>query len=569
MTFTRLVLLAICSTLLLSPASRAQPGGQYMVSAANPHAAQAGLDILAAGGSAVDAAIAAQLVLGLVEPQSSGIGGGGFLMHYRAADQIIDAYDGRETAPAAATGDMFLGTDGKPRKFYDAVVGGLSVGTPGLLRMLELAHQDHGKLPWADLFAPAIRLATDGFQVSPRLHYLIDRDAKRLTTFDSTRSYFYQPDGTALPVGSLLRNPAYADVLQQVAQGGADKFYNGAIAADIVRTVREATRNPGLMTLEDLSGYRAVKRQAVCGLYRNNHICGMPPPSSGGVTVAQMLGLLEGYDLAAMPPDSLSPAHLIAESGRLAFADRNLYLADTDFVPAPLKGLLDPAYLKSRAAQISLKSSIGKAEAGTPPQDHGSLTPMQDDFERESTTHLSVLDADGNAVSMTSSVENAFGARLMTRGFILNNQLTDFSFSPEKDGIPVANRVEPGKRPRSSMSPTLVLAPDRSLRMAVGSPGGSRIIGYVAKTLIGVIDWNLSMQQAINLPHVINRNGQTDLEEGTAAAELKTSLEALGHNVSIRNLNSGLHGIRLTTAGPDGGADPRREGVVLEGPKDK
>ena len=540
-----------------------------MISAANPHAAQAGLEMLTAGGSAVDAAIAAQLVLGLVEPQSSGIGGGGFLMHYRAGDHVIDAYDGRETAPAAATGDMFLGPDGKPRKFYDAVVGGLSVGTPGLLRMLELAHQDHGKLPWADLFAPAIRLATNGFKISPRLHYLIDRDSERLTTFDDARSYFYQPDGSALSAGTLLRNPAYADILGQVARDGADVFYNGAIAADIVRTVRQATRNPGLMTLADLSGYRAVKRQAVCGTYRGNQICGMPPPSSGGVTVAQMLGLLEGFNLSQMSPGSLSAAHLIAESGRLAFADRNLYLADTDFVPAPLKGLLDPGYLKSRAGQISLESSLGKAEAGTPPQDHGSLTPMQDDFERESTTHLSVIDADGNAVSMTSSVENAFGARLMTRGFILNNQLTDFSFMPEKDGVAIANRVEPGKRPRSSMSPTLVLGPDGNLRMAVGSPGGSRIIGYVAKTLIGVIDWNLTMQQAIDLPHVINRNGKTDLEKDTPAVELKASLEALGHDVSIRSLNSGLHGIRITTAGPDGGADPRREGIVLEGPKNQ
>ncbi|MEQ8710029.1 MAG: gamma-glutamyltransferase [Rhodospirillales bacterium] len=565
MTCIRLILLSVFSAAFLSLTAQAQADGRYMISAANPHAAEAGRDILAAGGSAVDAAIAAQLVLGLVEPQSSGIGGGGFLMHFRAGNGVIDAYDGRETAPAAATPEMFLGPDETPRKFYDAVVGGLSVGVPGLLRMLEQAHQDHGRLPWADLFAPAIRLARDGFQISPRLHYLIDRDTERLTTFDTTRSYFYQPDGTALPVGALLRNPAYADVLDQVAGGGADVFYNGQIAADIVRTVRGADRNPGLMTAEDMSGYRAIRRQAVCGTYRENRICGMPPPSSGGITVAQILGLLEGFDLHRMAPDSLAATHLIAEAGRLAFADRNLYLADTDFVPAPLKGLLDPGYLKSRAGQISLKSSVGKAEPGTPPQDHGALIPMQDDFERESTTHLSVLDADGNAVSMTSSVENAFGARLMTRGFILNNQLTDFSFSPEKDGIAIANRVEPGKRPRSSMSPTLVLGPDGRLRMAVGSPGGSRIIGYVAKTLIGVIDWNLTMQQAIDLPHVINRNGGTDLEEETSAAELKTALEALGHQVSIRSLNSGLHGIRITPAGPDGGADPRREGIVLEG----
>jgi gamma-glutamyltranspeptidase/glutathione hydrolase len=537
---------------------------RQMISAANPHAAEAGLSILRAGGSAVDAAIAAQLVLGLVEPQSSGIGGGGFLMHYSAADRSVEAYDGRETAPAAATGDMFLDAEGKPRKFYDAVVGGLSVGVPGLMRMLELAHRDHGKLPWADLFRPAIDLARSGFEVSPRLHYLIDRDAKRLTSFDQARDYFYQPDGSALPVGTVLKNPAYADVLQAVATGGADAFHTGPIAEAIVAASGNAPLNPGRMTMEDMRSYHAVKREAVCGIYRALRVCGMPPPSSGGVTVAQMLGILDRFDLPSMAPDSAEAAHLIAESGRLAFADRNLYLADTDFVPAPMKGLIDPGYLASRAALISKEKSIGKAEPGEPPRDHGSLAPMTDDFERESTTHLSVVDADGNAVSMTSSVENAFGSRLMTNGFILNNQLTDFSFRPEKDGVPVANRVEGGKRPRSSMSPTIVTDAEGRFLIAVGSPGGSRIIGYVAKTLVGLIDWNLDMQAAIDLPHVINRNGKTDLEQDTAAASLEAPLAALGHDISVRTLNSGLHGIRRTaTGGLEGGADPRREGIAV------
>lgn len=551
------------ATGLAVPVSHADAAGRQMIAAANPHAAEAGLEILRAGGSAVDAAIAAQMVLGLVEPQSSGIGGGAFLMHYRAADRLLEAYDGRETAPASASEDMFLGADGAPRKFYDAVVGGLSVGVPGVVRMLELAHRDHGKLPWADLFAPATRLADEGFAVSPRMHYLVDRDKARLTSFAPAASYFYGPDGEALPVGTMLRNPDYASVLKSIAAEGAQAFYSGRIADDIVATVRGAARNPGRMTLADLHGYKAVKRDPVCGAYRGYRVCGMPPPSSGGVTVAQILGILGQFDLAAGGPDDPASAHLVAEAGRLAFADRNLYLADTDFVPAPLKGLLDPSYLAGRAALISTDRSLGKASPGEPPRDHGRLAPMTDDFERLSTTHLSVVDAAGNAVSMTSSVENAFGSRLMTNGFLLNNQLTDFSFQPERDGLAVANRVEPGKRPRSSMAPTIVTDGDGRLVMAVGSPGGSRIIGYVAKTLVGVIDWKLGMQAAIDLPHVVNRNGRTELEADTPIAALKPALEALGHEVGVGSLNSGLHGILVTPHGLDGGADPRREGVAL------
>ena len=553
----------VAVTGFMMPALQAGAADRQMIAAANPHAAEAGLEILRAGGSAVDAAISAQMVLGLVEPQSSGIGGGAFLMHYRADDRLVEAYDGRETAPAAATGDMFLGPDGEPRKFYDAVVGGLSVGVPGVVRMLELAHRDHGRLPWADLFAPAIGLAEQGFAVSPRLHFLIDRDKMRLTTYFPAASYFYDADGEALPVGTVLRNPAYAEVLKEIAANGADAFYEGRVAEDIVATVRDAVLNPGRMTISDITAYKAVKRKPVCGAYRGYRVCGMPPPSSGGVTVAQILGILGQFDLAAGGPGDPASAHLIAEAGRLAFADRNLYLADTDFVPAPLKGLLDAAYLADRAKLISREKSMGKASAGEPPRDHGALSPMTDDFERLSTTHLSVVDDAGNAVSMTSSVENAFGSRLMTHGFLLNNQLTDFSFQPERDGVAIANRVEPGKRPRSSMAPTIVTDGDGRLVMAVGSPGGSRIIGYVAKTLVGVIDWKLGMQAAIDLPHVVNRNGRTELEADTPIAALKPALEALGHEVGVGGLNSGLHGILVTPHGLDGGADPRREGVAL------
>ena len=453
----------------------AAPATQHMIAAANPHAAEAGREILRAGGSAVDAAIAAQLVLTLVEPQSSGIGGGGFLLHYRAKDGGVAAYDGRETAPAAATPELFLDAEGRPMGFWEAVVGGRSVGVPGLLRMLELAHQDHGRLPWAFLFEPAIRLAESGFEVSPRLHGLIAKD-RFLARQAEARDYFYDAEGQALAVGSLRRNEALAGVLRLVAWGGTEAFYEGEVAEAIVATVR-GTANPGDMSLEDLSGYQAKRRDALCRPYRQWQVCGMPPPTSGGVAVLQILGLLERFDLAALDPNGADAAHLIAEAGRLAFADRNQFLADDDFVAVPLDALLDPAYLARRSALITLDGSLGKAKPGL--SSESAAMPSQDD--PPSTSHLVVVDGKGNAVSMTSSIESAFGARHMVRGFLLNNELTDFSFRPEAGGRPVANRVEPGKRPRSSMAPVIVLDDDGRFLLALGSPGGSRIIGYVAR----------------------------------------------------------------------------------------
>ncbi len=535
---------------------------RHMIAAANPLAARAGRDILRAGGSAVDAAIAAQMVLNLVEPQSSGIGGGGFLMHFSADSGDIAAYDGRETAPAAANSYMFLDGRGKPRAFFDAAVGGLSVGVPGLLRMLELAHREHGRLPWGRLFEPAIGLAEKGFPVSRRLRAMIARD-RHLKTFAAATATFYDADGKPPSVGTRLVNKALAGTLRAVAEGGADAFYEGPIARDIAWTVNNARRNPAKMTVADIAAYEAKKRQPVCLPYRRWLVCGMAPPSSGGITTLQILGILETFDLASMAPASLQAVHLIAEASRVAFADRNTYIADSDFIPVPTAGLLDPAYLSLRARAISPSASMGKAEPGMPGVGAGRPPAPGGAQAGASTTHLSVIDADGNTAALTSSIESAFGARLMVRGFLLNNQLTDFAFRPHLDAVPVANRAEPGKRPRSSMAPTLVFDAAGRMVMALGSPGGSRIIGYVAKTIVAALDWNLNIQEAIDLPHFVNRNGRTELEAQTALADLQKPLEALGHTVRLRPMTSGLHAIMVTAEGLAGGADRRREGVAL------
>ncbi|MBT3916111.1 MAG: gamma-glutamyltransferase [Rhodospirillaceae bacterium] len=546
------------------PANRSSAVAQkYMVAAANPLAARAGLEILRAGGSAVDAVIATQLALNVVEPQSSGIGGGAFLMHYQAKSRAIEAYDGRETAPAAASGDMFLKEDGSRPNFHDVVPGGLSVGVPGALRMMELAHQKHGRLAWAKLFEPAIKLADEGFKISKRLNTLVKID-RHLKKFSLSKAFFYDNAGFAKPIGTLLINKPLAETFRQIAEGGADAFYKGEIATDIVKTVRAAALNPGRMTTSDLAGYQAKKRSPVCSFYRVWLICGMPPPTSGGVTTLQILGLLQGTDLSRLIPGSAEAVHMIAEAGRLAFADRNKYLADDDFVAVPKDRLIDPGYLAKRAKLISKTKSMGKAKPGKVKLKTAQLLGTYAAHEGESTSHISVVDDSGNAVSMTSSIENAFGSRLMVRGFLLNNQLTDFSFVPVVNGKAIANRVQPKKRPRSSMSPTLVVDGSGKLVMAVGSPGGSRIIGYVAKTLIAALDWKMGIQAAIELPHFVNRNGSTDLEKGSNLEVLKPALEKLGHKVRIRKLTSGLHGIFKAKDGKlYGGADPRREGVAL------
>jgi gamma-glutamyltranspeptidase / glutathione hydrolase len=535
---------------------------RHMISAANPLAAAAGRDILRAGGSAVDAAIAAQAVLTLVEPQSSGIGGGAFLMHYAKSADTVDAYDGRETAPAAIRADVFLTADGKRRKFRDVSTGGAAVGVPGILRMLAMAHRDHGSLSWARLFDRAIALSENGFPVSPRLHQMIGR-AKDMKNFPTARAYFLTPGGKPKPVGAILRNPALADTYRRIAAGGAAAFYRGDIARDIAAAVAQAARNPAVLTVADIAGYQAKKRDALCRPYRQWRLCAMPPPTSGGITTLQILGLLEGFDMARIAPSSVQAVHLISEASRLAYADRRRYIGDTDFVAVPVDGLLDRDYLKRRAERISAGESMGKASAGRP---IGSEKANLADDDREgfpSTSHLSVIDGQGNAVSMTTTIERAFGSRLMVRGFLLNNQLTDFAYVPRVGGRAVANAVAPGKRPRSSMSPTLVFDRDGKLFATVGSPGGSRIIGYVSKALIGLLDWKLDMQAAIDLPNHVNRNGATELEKNTTLTGHAVALRRLGHEIRLGSLTSGLHGIRVTPQGYDGGADRRREGVAL------
>ena len=533
-----------------------------IVAAAHPLAVEAGREILREGGSAVDAAIAVQLVLTLVEPQSSGIGGGGFLLHYDAAGHKLESYDGRETAPASATPEMFLGDDGKPLQFYDAVVGGLSVGVPGALRMLDLAHRAHGKLPWARLFAPAIKLAEDGFPISQRLAESIAED-KYLATMPDAAHYFFDAHGKPLAAGTMLRNPELAAVLRTVAAGGADAFYSGKIAEDIVSTVNQAKPRAGGMTLTDLAGYSAKTRAVPCGDYRAYRICGMGPPSSGGITVLQILGLLQRFDMGAEKPLSVLAAHRFAEASRLAYADRDRYLADPDFVKMPLAGMIDPNYLAARSALIDDDRAAPDAVPGNPPG-AATIGSSQRQFEPVSTSHMVIVDSEGNIVTFTTTVENAFGSRLMADGFILNNQLTDFSFKPSADGRPIANRAAAGKRPRSSMAPVIVF--DRATGVplyALGSPGGANIIDYVAEALVALLDWHLSPAEAAALPHVINRNGPTVLEADRGLESVGAALTAMGDTVKFDSIDSGLNIVALGGNGMVGASDPRREGVAL------
>ncbi|MEL7165980.1 MAG: gamma-glutamyltransferase [Pseudomonadota bacterium] len=531
-----------------------------MVAAANPLAVEAGTAILAAGGSAADALVAVQLVLGLVEPQSSGLGGGAFLLYYDAETGDVVTLDGRETAPLAATPQLFQDENGEPLKFFDAVVGGRSVGTPGTPALLSDAHMRWGRLPWAQLFEDAVSLAEDGFTVSPRLAGLIARDAERLGRFPTTANYFL-PNGAPLQAGDTLQNTDYAATLRAMADGGAGVFYSGAIALDIVTAVQTAPGNPGVLSQQDLAVYTVKERPPVCVTYRDHDVCGMGPPSSGGLTVGQILGLLTPYDMAALGPEDAESWRLIGDASRLAFADRGRYMADSDFVPMPTAGLVDPDYLANRATLLGGEAALGDVAPGTPQFDHSLRWADDESLELPSTSHISIVDKDGNVASMTTTIENAFGSRLMVRGFLLNNELTDFSFRTHRDGVSIANALAPGKRPRSSMAPTIVLK-DGAPVLAIGSPGGSRIIGYVAKTVIGMLDWGLDVQAAIDLPHAVNRFGTYDLEDGTAATALAPALTDMGYDVNARALTSGLHGIAIGDT-LQGGADRRREGIAM------
>jgi len=544
---------------------------KFMVAAANPLATQAGYQMLRQGGAAIDAAIAVQMVLTLVEPQSSGIGGGSFLMY--SDGKRVQSYDGRETAPASADEHLFQDQDGKPLSREQGIVGGRSVGAPGVLRMLALAHRQHGRLPWKTLFQPAIKLAEDGFAVSPRLNALINYDIKYLSRDPVARAYFFDADGKPRPVGYILKNPELARTLREIADGGAEVFYKGHIAQDIAVKVASHPTNPGKLTAADIAGYQAKEREPVCSDYKAWTVCGAPPPSSGGIAIAQMLGILENKDISPYKPVNgqltAQGIHLFTEAGRLAYADRDHYVADTDFVPLPGKGvaaMLDKAYLKQRASLIG-ENSMGRAHYGTP--DTMQVAWGEDNaIQKPSTSHLVAVDQYGGGLSMTTSVEDAFGARQMVDGFMLNNQLTDFSFASEDENGPIANRVQAGKRPRSAMSPTLVFDKGtHKLVLATGSPGGSAIINYVAKVLVGTLDWGLDVQQAINLPNIGSRNGPTELEAERVSREVVEQLKARGHVIREFDQNSGLQGIqRRTVNGKQewfGGADPRREGVVL------
>ncbi|MEA2851333.1 MAG: gamma-glutamyltranspeptidase / glutathione hydrolase [Rhodospirillaceae bacterium] len=530
-----------------APACLAAP--QSMVAAAHPLAVDAGLDVLRRGGTAVDAAIAVQMVLGVVEPQASGLGGGGFMLHYNGATGAMTVYDGRETAPAGATPTMFLDRNGHPLGFREATASGISVGVPGALAMLELAHKEQGKLAWNELFTPAIAIAREGFAVSPRLAAWIQR-IPLLRNDPDIRTTYFNLDSSPKKVGDRVSNPALAETMQLIADHGVQAFYQGAIAAEMVERVHNHVR-PGTLSLADLADYRPIKREAVCGPYRVWVVCGVPPPSSGGIAILQVLQLIEPFDIWRDPPNSLRVLHLIAEVSRLAFADRDRYVADPAFVSVPMAGLLAPAYVAERRLLISPDRSLGTVGPGLPPGH----------IER-GTSHISIVDRWGNAVSFTTTIEAPFGAQIMLHGFLLNNELTDFSPQPEAGGKPVANRVEPGKRPRSSMSPTLIFDQEHKLVAALGSAGGSRIIGDTLQTVIGLLDWNLSMQDAIALPRIINGNGPTELEAGTPLANEADALRDLGHQVQVRSHEGGLTGVRRAGDGWEGGADPRRDGVA-------
>lgn len=549
---------------------------EYAVAAAHPLASDAGAQVIEAGGSAVDAAVAVQAVLTLVEPQSSGIGGGAFLLHWDGAG--VDGYNGRETAPAAADEELFLDEDGEALPFSDAVRSGLSVGVPGTLAMLHAAHQDHGELEWAELFQPAIALAEDGFEISPRLNRLLDADGT-LREDPVARELYYDEDGDAHPVGHVLRNPALAEVLRGVANEGLDAFYQGPVAEDIAARVQGHPERPGGMTVEDIAAYpdQDLSADPICTPWRDYTLCGFPPPTSGHLAVAQILGIVEALDPPADALASDTPnadfLHLYLEAAKLAFADRNLYVGDPDFVDPPdgdWESMLNPAYLAERAALVG-EESMGEAEPGDPGQVDAAFGPQPQQPEG-GTSHVSIVDRDGNAVSLTTTIEQGFGSRMMSDGgtgllggFHLNNELTDFSRTPVDDqGRPIANRPEAGKRPRSSMSPTVVLdGAGEEFVAATGSPGGAGIIHYTAKSILGMLAWDLNAQEAIDLANFVNYNSASStLERDRFDASVIEALEARGHEVSEGSLTSGIQAIQRTEDGWFGGADPRREGVV-------
>jgi gamma-glutamyltranspeptidase/glutathione hydrolase len=530
-------------------------GQKIMVVAAHPEATRVGFEILKSGGGAADAAVAVQLVLGLVEPQSCGLGGGGFALYYDAATKKVHSFDGRETAPATAGKFLFREEDGAPMDFYEAAIGGRAVGVPGMPRLLEMLHGRFGTRPWRDLFSPAIFLADNGFTVTPRLHALIKHDHLKLKNFVDTKLYFFPDSTTPIGAGERLLNPLYARTLRTLAIQGAGAFYNGPLAERMVKTVRGDKENPGLLAIEDFQNYKALERKTVCATYRGQKICTVPEPSSGGLVLLATLGMLEQFNMAALGPENPQSWHLIAEASRLAIADQNFYMAD------PGEALIDKAYLKERAAQISLQKPIANAMPGTPKgwgQERKAPEPVY--LKPPGTTHFTIVDSRGNIVSMTSSIEDMFGSRMFVDGFMLNNQLTDFSFIPMSKGKDVANRVEPGKRPRSSMAPVIMFTPGGVPMLAIGSAGGSFIPGYIVQRIVAIVDWNQPLEKAIAAASIVNRGKGIEMEE--SGGNLIGPLEKIGHPVTVAPLNSGISAIHWKNGTMIGAADPRREGTA-------
>nr|WP_141347329.1 gamma-glutamyltransferase [Vibrio inusitatus] len=542
-------------------AKKAQKSKKWMVTAANPIASQYAAQVLNDGGNAIDAMVVTQLVLGLVEPQSSGIGGGAFLVYWDGQKKKLTTFDARETAPLAVKPEHFIGKDGQPLKFYDAVVSGLSVGTPGAIKLLWEMHQEHGNVKWPRLIEPVIELAEQGFAISPRLARLIERDKQHLSIDENTKAYFLNEDGSAKQAGEVLINQEYADTLKLLATYGENAFYQGDIANDIVAAVTNHPKHTGVLAKKDLARYEIIERTPICVDYLEYEVCGMGPPSSGGIAVGQILKLSEQFPLHEWGATNAKSYKVIGDATQLAFADRAKFLADGDFVSVPSQGLINEDYLKQRAKMINLKTPLKSTSAGSPPWEVALNYANDQSIELPSTTHFNIVDAQGNVVSLTSSVENVFGSRIMVRGFLLNNQMTDFSFKHHQDGQIIANHIAPGKRPRSSMSPTIVLK-NGSPYLSIGSPGGSYIIGYVAQALIAHLNWQLPLEEVVQLPHVSNRFGIVEFEQDTNARQYEQQFKKWGYKTKSKPLNSGLHIIKI---GQDliGAADPRREGVAI------
>ncbi|WP_261816284.1 gamma-glutamyltransferase [Vibrio gallicus] len=543
-----------------------QPKGQvtsrdWMVTAAHPIATQYAANVLNNGGNAADALVVVQLVLGLVEPQSSGIGGGGFMLYWDNQKQQLTSFDARETAPRAIKPNQFLDESGEALPFYDVVVSGMSVGTPGIVKLLWEFHQQHGKLKWPRLIEPIIELAEQGFEISPRLAKLIEGDKLRLANYPATKSYFLNPNGSPKRQGEVLKNPQYAETLKLLATYGENAFYQGDIADSIVKAVANHPVKPGTLSTQDLSQYRVIERPPICVDYLEYEVCGMGPPSSGGVTVAQIMKLTEPHLGKKFGPEDATSYQIIADATRLAFADRNLYVADSDYVAVPINGLVSTNYLNKRSALITPNKKQKQTGAGQPPWSKRLAYASDQSLKLPSTTHFNIIDSDGNVISMTSSIENVFGSRIMVKGFLLNNQLTDFSFKHHQNGKLIANHISPGKRPRSSMSPTIVLSQGKPY-LAIGSPGGSYIIGYVAQALIAHLNWKMELSDTLQLPNISNRYGVFDIEQDTSALRFAPQFEKWGYKTNIRDLNSGIHVIKIEH-NLTGAADPRREGTAI------